>query len=68
MIALTNRPPRSTHEGSKTAYLSVHTTREIKDLVREAAAIKGCSMSKLILDSRIEQARRVESLQREPYP
>lgn len=57
MIALTVRSPISVPK--KTAYVSVHTTRELKGLIRTAAAIKGCSMSELILDTCIEQARRV---------
>ena len=57
MTALTVRLPISAPK--KTAYVSVHTTRELKDLIRTAAVIKGCSTSELILDTCIEQARRV---------
>ena len=43
----------------KTARISMHTSRQIKETIQQAAAIKGCSMSKFIFDICIENAQRI---------
>lgn len=49
-------PPASAR---KTANISLRTSEEIKEVIKQAAASKGCSMSSFIFDICIEEAQRV---------
>ena len=43
----------------KAAHISLRTCREIKEVIEQAAAVKGSSMSSFIFDICIEEAQRV---------
>ena len=52
------RPPAA---AKKTAHIDLRTRRGVKDVIEQAAALKGCSMSSFIFDICIAESKRVVS-------
>ena len=44
-----------------TAHINLRTSRGVKDVIEQAAAVKGCTMSSFIFDICIQEAQRIAS-------
>lgn len=51
-------PPAS---AKNTAHINLRSSQGVKEVIEQAAAVKGCSMSSFICDICVEEAQRVVS-------
>lgn len=48
----------------QTAQINLRTSRRVKDVIEQAAALKGCSLSSFIFDICIAEAQRLASAEK----